>query len=714
MSRTKQSVQRELKQHYDNLGRIEEKIAIYTELDAPVYLLNQRDQAQQRIAGLEALLEAGGLPDEAAPTYDVIAPFMSNAPPLPSHHVPREEVLDDLREMLLSEERQGAVTALRGMGGVGKTTLAIALCHDEAVREAFRDGILWADLGPEGDVLRAQARWGAVLGHKDLIELPDAETRADRLRRVLQDKRCLLVIDDVWDAAHLSPLCVGGPECVTLVTTRERHVAQDEDVGYEHTLGVLKPDEAVALLESWASQHDAGTRKEAAELAERLGYLPLALRLAGAQALDDVKWMKLLARFREAQGDLSALDLDEPTRKKSLTLAFDLSLERLSEDLQARFEMLGVFAAGRESLFTSEAAAAVWQVTPDQAEEALKRLGRAALLDRVGDACALHPLLGDYARSRLDEATRQAAEARHSTYYLGVAKRSEEEWEVAEAALPQMRTAWGRVAKDDADNLYAWATAAYRFFGRRGYRATKIAWLKAALVAVQAAGQRKREGWCRHELGVVYYRLGKFDKALEQFQASLTIRREMSDRIGEAETLNYIGQIYFQHGDFDTALEQFQASLAIFREMDQQLGEVQSRHHIGRVHSRRGQLDKALEQFQASLIVASEVGSRGGEAWLLYDIGRIHRQRGKLDEAIKQYRASLAICREIGERTGQAKLLWSMGVIYEHKGRLVEAEKHLAEALDLYEDIGMPQAEEVRKDLARVRGQLGGGSRDGR
>jgi predicted ATPase len=94
------------------------------------------------------------------------------------------------------------------MGGVGKTTLAIALCHDEQVIEAFPDGILWATLGPQADVLSAQAVWGEVLG-VDLTTLPDAQARAARLRSLLHRKCCLIVIDDVWDTIHL-PLMQAG------------------------------------------------------------------------------------------------------------------------------------------------------------------------------------------------------------------------------------------------------------------------------------------------------------------------------------------------------------------------------------------------------------------------------------------------------------------------------------------------------------------------
>jgi hypothetical protein len=467
------------------------------------------------------------------------------APRLPAHHVPREAELIELRQLLMDSERQAPVVALRGMGGVGKTILAIAFCHDKSVLEAFPDGVLWATLGPDGEIASAQQAWAEALANDDLSKVASLEARASRLRSLLHGKTCLLVIDDVWEAEHLEHLQVGGQTCAMLVTTRERKIAMT--VGDEYQLGVLKPEEAIDLLNNWAGKRDVGTRDEAAELANRLGFLPLALQLAGAQSLDDVKWADLLNHFRQVQGDLSALDMDEPKRRmESLKLAFDVSLERLDKDLQKCFERLGVFAAGREALFEAGAAAAVWQVTLDQAKEEMGRLVRAALLDRQDHCFALHLLVRDYAMSRLDEATRKAAEARHSAYYLEIAQHSTEEWQIAETALPQMRAAWGRATSEDVDGLCTWAKATNEFLHRRGHWNDNVALLKAAQAAVRSAGQRPRECWCEHELGFAYYLLGRFEEAYKQFKTSLTLAREVGNSQIEAQAHNRIGYFLVQ------------------------------------------------------------------------------------------------------------------------------------------------------------------------
>ena len=612
-------------------------------------------------------------------------PFL--APNLPPHHVPRGLELATLRNLLLGQERDVAVTALRGMGGIGKTTLAIALCHDKQIIDAFPDGILWATLGPQADLLSAQVAWGMAFD-EDLTNLPDAEARASLLRSLLYDKRCFLVIDDIWDTSHISPMQVGGPQCATLVTTRERKVAQK--VGVAHDLDVLEPDQAIALLERWVGEIAEDEKAVAGELAKRLGYLPLGLALAGAQTQEGETWEELLAVFRNAQGaDITLLDLDDPAvRDESLALTFDLSLKRLGEALPEQFAMLGVFAAGREAPFSAEAAAAVWEVKPISAKKkVLRRLVQAAILDKEEENYTLHLVLGDYARSQLNDDKRKYAEIRHQTHYLEVLKRSEKDWQTVETAMPQIRTAWKRIASNDSDSLYAWATAANTFFNLRGLWDDKIAWVEAVLIAAHSAGQREREGWCENELGITFYNLGELDRALEHCQTSRELYREMGDRIGEATSRNYLGGIYDRRGELDVALEHFQASLAISRDLTAHETKIFARNHIGLIHQKRGELDLALSQYEENLAIAREIGDRANIAESLRNVGFIYNRRGDLDSALSTLEQSLTTFKEIGHRKGEARLLAAIGSIHQRQNEFDKALVSLNEGLQISQEI---------------------------
>jgi len=174
-------------------------------------------------------------------------PFM--APDLPIGFVQRPHQFKALRGLLLEGERQDPVaitTALTGAGGFGKTTLAAALCHDEEIIQAFDDGILWTTLGESPDLTGALAKLHAGLtGERPGFK--DAEDAATSLAERLEGKNCLIVIDDVWDPAHLEPFLRGGPGCARLITSRLLQVATDVQAK-RLCVDEMSASEAVAML----------------------------------------------------------------------------------------------------------------------------------------------------------------------------------------------------------------------------------------------------------------------------------------------------------------------------------------------------------------------------------------------------------------------------------------------------------------------------------
>jgi hypothetical protein len=274
-------------------------------------------------------------------------PFMVED--LPEHFVPRPAEFDRLRTWLLDEQREEpiAVTAaLRGAGGYGKTTLARALCHNEAIQEAFDDGILWVTLGENP---------GNLIGRvQDLIQTLDEtqpkftgiDVAVTRLVELLADRDILIVIDDVWDGAHLKPFMQGGPRCARLITTRilDTLPANAKDAQVD----AMQPDEATELVRNGLPP---GNENELCKLAARLGEWPLLLTLANGQLRDRVQHanqplfdaLAYVNRALDKHG-LKAFDSRVPSERnqavaKTLSVSFDL----LNERELARFRELAVF-----------------------------------------------------------------------------------------------------------------------------------------------------------------------------------------------------------------------------------------------------------------------------------------------------------------------------------------------------------------------------------
>jgi len=252
--------------------------------EQPVASWTSRDEAFASIgADLARLLPAWGL---LVPPRSMVF----RVPDLPEGYVPRPEAFQEIKRILL-EKRMGQTTAittaLRGAGGFGKTTLAMALCHDSDIQAAFPE-ILWVELGEQPPrALDLLNRLLAFLegSHTEAITLQEAR---ERWHVALRDRVCLLVIDDVWQEEALSPFLRGGPQCMRLVTTRNDLLLPKDAARI--LIDTMNQHEAVALLcqdkdlPDEISQTRYQPRLEA--LAARLGRWPLLLTLARGMFTD--------------------------------------------------------------------------------------------------------------------------------------------------------------------------------------------------------------------------------------------------------------------------------------------------------------------------------------------------------------------------------------------------------------------------------------------
>lgn len=332
------------------------------------------------------------------------------APRLPAYFVPRPEVSDSLKAQLLDSNDRPAgalvLSAIHGLGGIGKSTLAAALARDPDLLARFPDGILWATLGQQPDILSLLTGWVQALGDYDFRPTtPEAATA--HLRTLLRDKAALLVVDDAWDPAHVLPFLAGGDRCRVLITTREAVIATAVGATL-YDLEVMTPDQALALLAGRLGRALTGAEEaQALELAAVVGYLPLALELAAAQVADGVPWSELRADLNAEIARLEALEspgveeiADEAIRKRlSLRASFALSLRRLPEERRAAFAWLGVLP--EDVSLTPAMMATVWATDPRSARDTLRYLHGKALLLPDAPTYRLHDLLHDLARNLL-------------------------------------------------------------------------------------------------------------------------------------------------------------------------------------------------------------------------------------------------------------------------------------------------------------------------
>ena len=357
------------------------------------------------------------------PSLNVLSPAQvivkSSAPPLPLNYISRSVELDILRNAILNgtNQRDIALTALEGMGGIGKSVLAAALCHDKTIQAAFPDGVHWVVVGREpGNLVRQMSEIGKAFGDSsDHYDTP--ESSAARLRSLLQNKSVLLVIDDVWDVRHVEAFRVDAQNCRTLFTTRDSNIALALGA-QEVKLGIFAPPQALAFLRQSVGRNDP----QLMNIARRLGCLPVALRLAAARLREGMTGAEWLDTFQHLwQLRLNSRSTD---RTDNLQVCFDLSTDGLSETQRFLYYALGVFP--EDEKISPNVISRLWkQMQPAlsqfECDELMTDLRRLALIEQDSSArVSLHDLLYDYTHDKLGEHLTEVHLALLNSYNLDV------------------------------------------------------------------------------------------------------------------------------------------------------------------------------------------------------------------------------------------------------------------------------------------------------
>jgi predicted ATPase/DNA-binding SARP family transcriptional activator len=335
---------------------------------------------------------------------------------------------DDVAAVIGLLEREGAqLVTVTGVGGVGKTSLAIEVAHRIAAGAAFVGlaSLTHADEVP-GTALRALG--GTV---------EPGESATDALCRLLASRPRLVVLDNfehvTGAATLLSELIDAAPGVKLLVTSRtaldlrreQRYSLDPLDLPASATPADVADAPASALFIARAMARDPALRLTAdaaaaiAELCRRLDALPLAIELAAARA-SVLSPQEIAGRLDSTLGDLGQGPRDAPARQRTLRATLDWSHDLLDDDERAAFARLSVFAGGCDA----EAAERV----ADAPLELLDRLVAKSMLTRrrgpdgTTRLVMLEPVR-EYAAERFAERTDRAeVEQRHGRYYVELAE----------------------------------------------------------------------------------------------------------------------------------------------------------------------------------------------------------------------------------------------------------------------------------------------------
>ncbi len=691
--------------------------------------LDLRDAARAEFiasAGRRLAPASPGIPGqtgEDTPAGGRVVP--QQLPAATRHFTGRQRELDEL--LTLAQASWGGVNtnagagavviwAVDGMGGIGKTALAVHAAH--RLRDRFPDGQLMLDLHGYTTDLEPLTASDALdrlllrLGVRPQQIPQELDARAALYRDRLASTRTLIVLDNVAGSAQIRPLLPGAAGCLVLATSRRRLTGLTD----AHTLAldVLPETDAIALLHKVAGpgRLDPGDPL-IPELVTLCGHLPLTIGIIGARLRHHpgLQLARIVGQLRDDNQRLARLGDGEGD--VTLAAVFDLSLRDLPAATRKGFRLLGLIPGGD---FDSYAAANLVGTALTTTEDMLDSLVEHNLLSpHAPDRYRLHDLVRAYTRTGIDDDG--TAVGRLLDYYLHtvqqagrlLAHRTHSYTPVVTYTphcapileTPEQATDWIRT---ELANL----TAAVQFSAGldrprhavalpavlQGYLHLHGPWTQAsdlhtaAIEAAQLLGDQHGEATARNNLGEMRRMTGDYPAATRQLGTALSLFRDLGDRPGEAYTRNNLGDVRRLTGDYPASIQELEISLGLFRELGSRLGEAKARNYLAYVRRMIGDYPAAIRDLEISLDLFRELGNRLGEASTLNYLGEMRRLTGEYVAAIRDLKTALGLYRELGSRLGEANTRSYLGYLGLVTGDYPAADQNLETALGLFRELG--------------------------
>lgn len=631
-------------------------------------------------------------------------------------------------------DRATAVTicAIVGMGGVGKTRLAIHAAH-LLTRDGFFDDVqLWADLHgfhhdqPPTNPVVVLERFLRALGLQD-HEIPTGiDERASLYRARLRARRALVLLDDASNEEQIRPLLPGNGRSLVLITSRRSLTGLDGVLSMP--LNVFAVDDALDLM-----RHDAGAERVLAEpsaarhIIDLCGKLPLAVAIAARHLRNRPSWRLADLANRLAVEDRRLAQLSPHSR--SVRPTFDLSYQSLTETHKRLFRLLALHPGDDVA---APSVAALANVDPFTAETSLELLLDEHLLQQpTRDRYRMHDLIRlytiDQTRRTDSETDQHDALVRLLEHYLERALQATlvlhptevrripaEPHHLSRSSAiftsPTDAMAWveaefanlvdtvecaARSTETCARMALRLILALYRPLTNRGHSSDRIALNQLAVRIARRLNDQPGEAQALEDLATLCGQVGRVDEAIDHGTHALALWTKLGNMAGQQGCLADLGNVYRQGNQFEDAAEYLNRSLEIARHHGYLAGEASALNYLGLVHQRRGQLAQATICLQRSHSIYHELGNRLGEAISIANLGWVQQRYQDAHTALDYHQQALTIFRELGDRYNEAEQLWGLGDAHFTLGQEPEARASWREAISTLRDIGLLDSDEA-------------------
>jgi DNA-binding SARP family transcriptional activator/tetratricopeptide (TPR) repeat protein len=668
-----------------------------------------------------------------------------------------EDFVGRSAEMLLlagdtDPDSRPALLVITGMGGVGKTALAVHAGH--RMTQRYPDAQLYLNF-------RAHDQLGDPLepadALRDLLAMLDVPAeripgslaeRAELWRAELAFRRAVLIFDDVTGPDQVQPLLPAAGNIKIIVTSRQ--LRPDWSTGQGLTLRVLPEQDAAALFTQVAGHASSREPDQAARVSRLCGYLPLAIRLAASRIRSGAVTSApdLLDELAELTGGPGG------EIGHRLQAAFELSYRRLAPSEQRYFRYVGISPCLDTTIVSG---AVLTGVTLTESRTALNALSSHHLLEETSPGrFGCHDLIRAFAATRFaDEDAaleRGRGISRLADYYLRAVRRAsdlshahrggtpsadeENQPQSPEAATAWLESEWGnalRVAEhcarrgfkrlcadlihalgdflntsghwDDARAAHLIALQAYRGLDdlsgigrsafdlsficmRTGRSEEALEYATDAARTFKILGDRPGRAGALDLIGVIHRNTARFRGALAYHLEALDIYREVGDWRGLARTLVHAGTTLWYLGRLGEEMNYLSRALDIFRENGDSRGQAIALNGIGTVHQHQGDYRNAMHSYQLSHDIFYQVGGLQSLAIANHNMARVQQCKGNHAAAITIYREVLATYRSMGDLQHQAYALIDIASVYRSTERHDEALAHYENAAFAADKVG--------------------------
>ncbi|MCD9880649.1 AfsR/SARP family transcriptional regulator [Streptomyces guryensis] len=620
----------------------------------------------------------------------------------------------------MAEQPDTRLVGIDGMGGAGKTTLAVHAAHQLA--EAYPDGQVYIDLrgfSPEEQPLQADFAVAALL--RDLgaseAQIPDdVQGRLALWRSWTADRRLLLILDNAVDTAQVRPLLAGLTQGFVIVTGRVRLV--DLDSAQWLSLGSMEPEEsALMLTRTLGEERVAAEPKAARALAEQCGQLPLALRIITARLSKRSHWtlQYLVGRLHDESRRLKELCSDE----RSVATTIQLSYQVLEPEYQRAFRLLGLHA-GKD--IDVHAAAALLGTTPPDAEVILEGLLDVHLLRQtVIGLYSFHDLVRSFTRG-LQQVSAHDEEARTALgglldYYVTATDEAcrvlfpgrveyacatagpppqlpplkcpaeARQWFNRELSALRQAVHVGREHGYPRQAAYLARNAVFQLHGRgdiRGYLETG----EAGLVAARQADDPVAVQFSLRNVIAGHSMLGEYRRAADAIEEGLRLAKTDRDRRREGVYLSQLGWVYSALGRLAEGRQHLEEAVHVCAETRNAMEEAIALCNLSSVYSWLGRADEAVARARRSVRLSDGMNQVMYLACALNDLAIAHLAGG-------DHRAALVVLDQVLELGSEATMPRNralthvlMADVCQRDGRGDSAPAFVKDALDLVEPLG--------------------------